>query len=119
SIKKGFDSVAYITKRGGSYLAQVSLYQKGEHKRLTKTFRKKSDAKLWSLEVELAKGNGKELANRLTSFASFFENWIYIVKQRDVKESTFQNYVQVSAIVKELFGDIQLKDLNDIVVQKR
>ncbi len=111
--------MAYITKRGGSYLAQVSLYQQGEHKRLTKTFKNKSDAKLWSLEIELAKGNGKQLANRLTPFASFFENWIYIVKQRDVKESTFQNYVQVSAIVKELFGDIQLKDLNDIVVQKK
>lgn len=111
--------MAYITKRGGSYLAQVSLYQNGEHKRLTKTFKKKADAKLWALELELAKGNGKQLANRLTSFAEFFDNWIYIVKQRDVKETTFQNYVQVSSIIKTLFGNIQLKDLNDIVVQKR
>lgn len=111
--------MAYIRKRGSSYLAQVSLYQNGEHKRLTKTFKKKSDAKLWALEVELAKGSGKQLANRLTSFADFFDNWIYIVKQKDVKETTFQNYVQASTIIKTLFGDIQLKDLNDIVVQKR
>jgi len=111
--------VAYIRKRGSSYLAQISLYQNGEHKRLTKTFKKKSDAKLWALEVELAKGSGKQLANRLTTFADFFDNWIYIVKQKDVKETTFQNYVQASTIIKTLFGDIQLKDLNDIVVQKR
>lgn len=111
--------MAYITKRGGSYLAQVSLYQKEEHKRLTKTFKKKSDAKLWALELELAKGNGKQLANRLTPFADFFYNWIYIVKQRDVKETTFQNYIHASAIVKNLFGNIQLKDLNDIVIQKK
>jgi len=111
--------VAYIRKRGSSYLAQVSLYQNGEHKRLTKTFKKKSDAELWALEVELAKGSGKQLANRLTTFADFFDNWIYIVKQKDVKETTFQNYVQASTIIKTLFGDIQLKDLNDIVVQKR
>ena len=111
--------MAYIRKRGSSYLAQISLYQNGEHKRLTKTFKKKSDAKLWALEVELAKGSGKQLANRLTTFADFFDNWIYIVKQKDVKETTFQNYVQASTIIKTLFGDIQLKDLNDIVVQKR
>mgnify|MGYP000941607374 CR=1 FL=1 len=111
--------MAYIRKRGSSYLAQVSLYQNGEHKRLTKTFKKKSDAELWALEVELAKGSGKQLANRLTTFADFFDNWIYIVKQKDVKETTFQNYVQASTIIKTLFGDIQLKDLNDIVVQKR
>ena len=111
--------MAYIRKRGGSYLAQVSLYQKGEHKRLTKTFKNKSDAKLWALEIELAKGNGKELANRLSSFADFFENWIYVVKQRDVKETTFQNYVRTLGVIRNLFQDIQLKDLNDIVVQKK
>lgn len=69
--------------------------------------------------MELLKGQGKELANRTTTFTEFFENWIYLVKKNDVRESTFQNYVRTLAIVKDLFGDIQLKDLNDIIVQKK
>ncbi len=49
----------------------------------------------------------------------FFENWIYLVKVNDVKETTFQNYVRTLGVIKKLFQDIQLKDLNDIVVQKK
>lgn len=62
---------------------------------------------------------GKRLAERTTSFADFFENWIHIIKKNDVKETTFQNYLRTSSIVKRLFGDIQLKDLNDIIVQRK
>ena len=111
--------MASIVKRGKSYRAQVSLYKHGEHKKLTKTFPTKQEAKLWGLEMELSKGEGKELANRTTTFANFFENWIYLVKVNDVKESTFQNYVRTLGIIKNLFQDIQLKDLNDLVVQKK
>lgn len=111
--------MGYIAKRGSSYLAQVSVYKNGKNNRLTKTFKRKSDAKRWVLENELAKANGKNLANTLTPFAEFFENWIYLVKRNDVKETTFQNYVQTAGIIKNLFGNIQLKDLNDIVVQRK
>lgn len=111
--------VGYITKRGTSYLAQVSIYKNGKNNRLTKTFKRKSDAKRWVLENELSKANGKDLANTLTPFAEFFENWIYLVKRNDVKETTFQKYAQTAEVIKELFGDIRLKDLNDIVVQKK
>lgn len=111
--------MGYISKRGSSYLAQVSIYKNGKNNRLTKTFKRKSDAKRWVLENELSKANGKDLANTLTPFAEFFENWIYLVKRNDVKETTFQNYVQTSRIIKDLFGNIQLKDLNDIVVQRK
>jgi len=116
---KGFDSVGYITKRGPSYFAQVSIYNKGKHKRLSKSFTSKLDAERWVLENELSKARGKELANTLTPFSEFFYNWIYIVKQKDVKETTFQNYEHTAAIIERLFGDTQLKDLNDIVVQQK
>lgn len=69
--------------------------------------------------MELAKGGGKELAYRTTTYANFFENWIYLVKVNDVKETTFQNYVRTLGVIRNLFQDIQLKDLNDIVVQKK
>lgn len=111
--------MASIVKRGNKFRAQISLYKRGKHKKLTKTFDNKSDAKRWALENELEKGNGKQLAERTTSFAKFFENWIHIIKKNDVKETTFQNYLRTSNIVKKLFGDIQLKDLNDIVVQRK
>ena len=111
--------MASIVKRGKSYRAQVSLYKHGKHKKLTKTFPTKKEAKLWALEMELAKGEGKELAHRTTTFADFFENWIYLVKVNDVKETTFQNYVRTLGVIRNLFQDIQLKDLNDIVVQKK
>lgn len=108
-----------IVKRGNSFRAQISLYKNGQHKKLTKSFDKKSEAKRWALENELEKGNGKQLAERSTTFAVYFENWIYIIKKNDVKETTFQNYQRASSIVKRLFCDIQLKDLNDIVVQRK
>lgn len=108
-----------IIKRGKKYRVQISLYKHGQHKKLTKTFDTKSEAKRWALENELEKGNGKQLAERTTAFADFFENWIHIIKKNDVKETTFQNYQRTSKIVKNLFEDIQLKDLNDIVVQRK
>lgn len=111
--------MASIVKRGKSYRAQVSLYKHGQHKKLSKTFATKKEARLWALEIELAKGEGKELAHRTTTFADFFESWIYLVKINDVKETTFQNYVRTLGVIRSLFQDIQLKDLNDIVVQKK
>lgn len=111
--------MASITKRNNAYRVQISLYEHGEHKRITKTFTTKKEAKLWGLEMELAKGKGQDLANQTTSFADFFENWIYLVKKFDVKETTFQNYERTLGVIKSLFQDIQLKDLNDIVVQKK
>src|SRR5699024_5813032 len=90
-VSQGIDIMGYITKRGASYLAQVSIHKNGKSNRLTKTFKRKSDAKRWVLENELSKANGKDLANTLTSFAEFFENWVYLIKRNDVKETTFQN----------------------------
>jgi hypothetical protein len=71
-------------------------------KKLTKTFPTKKEARLWALEIELAKGEGKELAHR-TTFADFFENWIYLVKVNDFKETTFQNYVRTLGVIRNLF----------------
>src|SRR5690625_2522961 len=101
---KGIDSMTSIVKRGKSYRLQVFLDKQREHKQLYKTFPTKKEATLWALEMELAKGEGKELAHRTTSFADFFENWIYLVKVNDVKETTFQNYVRALGIIRKLFG---------------
>lgn len=111
--------MASIVERGPKYRAQISLYKRGEHKKLTKTFDTKKEAQLWVLENELEKSRGKDLAGRTTTFADFFDNWIYVIKKNDVKETTFQNYLRASSVVRNLFKDIQLKDLNDILVQRR
>lgn len=73
--------MATITKRGNSYRATVSLYKTGVYKRETKTFSNKKDAKLWSLEMELEKGRGKNIAERSTLFTDFYKNWVYTVKK--------------------------------------
>ncbi|EKZ3786405.1 site-specific integrase [Listeria monocytogenes] len=110
--------MATITKRSkNSWRAVVSLYKHGEYKRLSKTFKTKADAKRWTLENELLKGKGKDLVQREAAFADFFEQWVHIVKKKDVRETTFQNYLITVAIVKRLFKDIKLKNLNDLVVQ--
>ena len=111
--------MASIVKVGKKYKVQISLYKQGQHKKMIKTFKNKSDAELWALEQELEKGKGKNLADRDTYFPDFFEHWIYLVKQKDVRESTFQNYQKALKIIQELFDGIKLKDLNDIVVQMK
>ncbi|WP_281512692.1 tyrosine-type recombinase/integrase [Mammaliicoccus vitulinus] len=69
--------------------------------------------------MELEKGNGKQLAHRTTTFSDYFDNWVKVVKSPDIKETTYQNYLRTSKVVKKLFKSIQLKDLNDIVVQRK
>lgn len=43
---------------------------------------------------------------------------MYTIKHADISEATFQNYEKALAIVKKLFPNIQLKDLNALVIQK-
>lgn len=111
--------MASIQKRGKSWRASVSLYKHGKYDRITKSFPTKKEAKLWTLQTELAKGNGKQLAQRTTSFADFFENWLYVVKRKDIRETTFQNYEKTLAVIRKLFKYITLEELNDILVQKK
>lgn len=113
------DKMATITKRNNSYRATVSLYQKGEYKRETKTFKNKKDAELWSLEMELEKGRGKNIAERSTLFTIFYQNWVNTVKKNDVREATFINYIRTITVVSSLFEGIKLKHLDDIVMQKK
>ncbi len=106
-------------KRGNSYRATVSLYKKGEYKRETKTFSNRKDAELWTLEMELEKGRGKNIAERSTLFPDFYRNWVHTVKKTDVREATFINYKRTLVIVDDLFDGIQLKHLDDLVMQKK
>jgi len=41
------------------------------------------------------------------------------VKKNDIQKATFQRYLEASGIIRKLFGNIQLKDMNDIVVQRK
>ncbi|HEM4076250.1 site-specific integrase, partial [Streptococcus suis] len=111
--------MATITKRGNSYRATVSLYKKGEYKRETKTFSNRKDAELWTLEMELEKGRGKNIAERSTLFPDFYRNWVHTVKKNDVREATFINYKRTLVVVDDLFDGIQLKHLDDLVMQKK
>ncbi|MER0122760.1 tyrosine-type recombinase/integrase [Streptococcus sp. ZJ93] len=111
--------MASITKVGKKHKVQISLYKHGQHKKLIKTFDTKSDAELWALEMELEKGKGKQLSSRDTYFPEFFEDWLYVVKQKDIRESTFYNYKRALKEIKILFKNIKLKDLNDVIVQKK
>lgn len=111
--------MARVVKRGKSYRVEVSNYKRGVNHRLTKTFKSKAEADRWAMQMEIAKGNGVDLARREDTFAKYFENWVYIVKQKDVRPSTFMNYTRTIPIVKNLFKDIKLSDLNDLVVQNK
>lgn len=86
--------MATITKRNNSYRATVSLYKKGRYERETKTFKNKKDAELWTLEMELEKGRGKNIAERSTTFTEFYRTWVKTVKKNDVREATFINYMR-------------------------
>lgn len=111
--------MATITKRGKSYRATVSLYQTGQYKRETKTFKNKKDAELWALEMELEKGRGKNIAERSTLFTEFYSNWVNTVKKNEVRESTYANYMRTITVIETLFQGIKLKHLNDILMQKK
>ncbi|WP_294010094.1 site-specific integrase [uncultured Streptococcus sp.] len=111
--------MATITKRGNSFRATVSLYRKGEYKRETKTFSNKKGAELWALEMELEKGRGKNIAERSTLFTDFYHNWVNTVKKNEVREATFINYKRTLVVIDNLFEGIQLKHLDDLVMQKK
>lgn len=109
--------MASIEKRNNKYRAEVSNYKHGKQTHIRKTFDTKKEAELWALKNEIAKGNGVDLAKRETCFANFFENWVYVKKKNDVRPATFTNYVRTIPIIKRLFGDIKISQLNDTVCQ--
>ena len=111
--------MAYISKQGKSYKAEVSTYKRGIKSRITKTFPTKTEAEIWAMQHEIAKGSGTDLSRRQDSFASFYKNWIHIVKKKDVRPATFTNYTRTIPIVESLFKQIKLSDLNDLVVQSK
>lgn len=108
-----------IIKRGKSYQVQISMYQNGIPHRETATFKTKAEAKHWEREMEIMKGNGTQLAYRTTSFPKFYSDWVYFVKKADVRETTFQNYKRSIKVIQKLFNDVQLRNLNDIIVQRK
>jgi len=108
-----------IMKRGKSYRVQISYYSNGRHNRISRTFKTIKEAKRWELEQEFYKSNGKQLAKGNTPFAEFYSNWVYVVKKRDIRESTLKNYETSISIVKKLFGSVQLGKLNEIIVQHK
>lgn len=108
-----------IIKRGKSYQVQISMYKNGINRRITQTFKTKAEAIYWEREMELMKGNGTQLAYLTTPFPKFYKEWIYFVKKNAVRESTYQNYKQTINTIDELFNNIQMRNINDIVVQRK
>lgn len=111
--------MASIIKQRKSYRVQVTIIRNEEQHRISKTFPNKKDAELWALEQELYKGRGKNLVTSQMSFADYYDKWIHIVKRKDVREATFNNYLATGKVVRKLFGEIRLTDLNDLVVQQK
>ena len=98
--------MATIIKRGKSYRATVSLYKKGEYKRETKTFNHKKDAELWTLEMELEKGRGKNIAERSTLFTDFYRNWVETVKELVLKIRGSLKYAYARGLITNDFGHL-------------
>ncbi|CYU73102.1 integrase [Streptococcus suis] len=69
--------------------------------------------------MELKKGRGKNIAERSTLFPDFYRNWVHTVKKNDVREATFINYKRTLVVVDDLLDGIQLKHLDDLVMQKK
>ncbi|UQU61201.1 tyrosine-type recombinase/integrase [Lactococcus petauri] len=111
--------MASIKKRGKSYRVTVSNYKHGNQHKLTKSFKSKDEAKRWALQAEISKGTSSNLSHRQDTFTNFFENWVYIVKKNDVRPATFNNYVRTISIIKSLFEDIKISELNDLIVQSK
>lgn len=111
--------MASITKRGNKYRVQISIYKHGQHKKVTKSFGSKDEAKIWALQQELDKGNGLELGHRDMTLVDFFENWLYTVKAKQIRDHTLRDYEWCLRHLKKMVGDIKLKDLNDIVLQNK
>lgn len=111
--------MASIIKKNNKYKAQVSIYRDGKAKVISKTFDTHKEAKHWSLERELDKGNGRDFYQALMPFSEYYHNWINLIKKPDIKETTYQNYVGVGKIINELFDGIRLKDLSDLIVQRK
>ena len=111
--------MATITKRGKKWRVTVSNSKFGDNARISKTFEEKEDAKKWALESELAKNIGINLKSRNQIFAVYFENWVKTVKKNDVRETTYQNYLHVIPIVKNLFKETKISQLDDLLVQSK
>ncbi|MFG1199776.1 site-specific integrase [Pediococcus acidilactici] len=111
--------MASIEKRGNNWRVTTSFTKKGRRTRITKTFSSEKDAKIFSLQTELAKGTGRDLSMAEQTFPLFFKDWVENVKKNQVRTATYNNYVQVEKIVDRLFNNIKLQNLNDRVVQTK
>src|SRR5699024_2056681 len=70
-------------------------------------------------EMEILKGNGTQMSHWTTPFPEFYSNWVYLVKKNDVRESTFKSYLYSIKVIQKLFSNIQLRNLNDVIVQRK
>ena len=103
---------AIHTEQRFLFTRKVNTKEKPKHS-------KQKDAELWTLEMELEKGRGKNIAERSTLFPDFYRNWVETVKKNDVREATYTNYMRTLTVVDSLFQGVQLKHLDDIVMQKK
>ncbi|MDM7452825.1 tyrosine-type recombinase/integrase [Lacticaseibacillus paracasei] len=109
--------MAVIVKRNNKFRALVSVPNRGEYKRLTKTFPTYQEAKVWGLKLELQKSNGVDLMTRDTLLVDYFSYHLEFVKKAEVKESTYLAYKRQGEILRKLFPKIRIRDLNDVPIQ--
>lgn len=111
--------MASIVKRGKNYRAQVSVAKYGNNEKLTKTFKSKKEAEIWAQTQELHKAKGLDISAGTILFKDYYSHWIELIKRKEVREATFQNYLNTGKMINENFNDLKLKDLSDLNVQFR
>lgn len=101
----------------GRILVTVSTTKRGKRTRITKTFAKMEEAKVWALNTELKKSQKISLQDREQLFTEYAWHWLE-TKRLDVKDSTYQHYKRYIKLFEKLFKNLKLKDLNDVVMQR-
>ncbi|MGM8140891.1 tyrosine-type recombinase/integrase [Enterococcus italicus] len=112
--------MARYVKRGSSWQYEISYKDAdGKFKKMRKSgFKKKSDAKIEAVEMELElnKGYNPERKNMLLS--DYFEEWMALYKKDAVSNVTYRRYEDTLSNIKKYMALVSLSDLTRDVYQK-
>ena len=98
-------NMASITKVNKSYKAVVSYYEQGKRHRLSKSFKRKSDAQLWAADKEDRKNKGDVLIYSDEPVDKFFDNFVKTYKDGKVAPNTLRAYERVSKKIKQAWAN--------------
>ncbi|MFD1392147.1 tyrosine-type recombinase/integrase [Lacticaseibacillus jixianensis] len=108
-------------KRGEVWQYEISYKDRdGQYKKLRRSgFRLKSDAELAASKVRTDFVDVRQYRNAELSLADFFERWLKLYKSGSVSDITLRKYTNTLKHIRQIFGDIKLKDLSRSLYQDR